>query len=127
MNLNKLTVKELREVGKRMELVSPLYKMKKDELVKLISGMIEEYHSEALRMDEEMFSLKEDEFMFAGVLWSGKIAKMLRFNDTAIKRYNPTAKRGKDGVVILTAKQKRRINKKARHFGKTIGFWEVSA
>lgn len=125
-NLMKLTVADLKGIADRM--ATPYTsRIRKADLVNAIMMQIDMDQSEAIRMNEEMFSLEEDEFMFAGILWTGKIAKMLRFNDTAVKRYNPTAKRGKDGVVILTAKQKRRINKKARHFGKTIGFWEVSA
>lgn len=119
-NLMKLTVADLKGIADRM--ATPYAsRIRKADLVNAIMMQIDMDQSEAIQMDEEMFSVKKDEFMFAGILWTGKPAQMLRFHDTAVRRYNPTFKKGKDGMVILTAKQRKRIHKKDRVFSKRIG------
>ena len=120
--LSKMTVKELIEVGKRMQLVSPLSRMRKAELVKLISGMIEEYHSDALKMNESLTT-----FTLPGtdIVLTGKSARVMRHHMASVKRFNPTLKRDKDGLVILSAKQRRRVQKNTRRYAKGIGFYAI--
>lgn len=116
--LNKMTVKELIEVGRRMELVSPLNRMRKAELVKLLSGMIEEYHTEALGMNK---SYKSPHFEYAGVMWTGPTAELLKAHDDMLRRFNPSMRRNKKGQIVLTPKQRRRIHKKDRRNMKRLG------
>lgn len=124
--LNKMTVKELIEVGKRMQLVSPLSRMRKAELVKLISGMIEEYHSDALKMNESYKSEATYVMLMSDgteMKFNGLSALMMQFHNRAVRRFNPSMNRDKKGFVKLTPKQRRRIHKKDRAYGHKIGFF----
>lgn len=149
-NLNKMTVKELREIGKRMDLKSPLYKMKKDEIIKLLSAMIDEWHAEALLIDaqtpDETLVKAENTIKAMAPEYAEEIHKaeqietftipntntvitdpacvaVLKAHFKAVKRFNPTLKRDKDGKVILTPKQRRRVHKTDRRIAKRLGLY----
>lgn len=166
--LNKMTVKELVEIAKRMnlsysglkkaELVAKLteyingwhviagdmnrelkvqeqavsywaYKARKDAST---PEAIETAHEEALNMDAQMSvdqidSYESPHFEYAGVVWSGPTATLLRKHDEMLRRYNPSMRRDKKDQIVLTPKQRRRIHKKDRRNMKRLGLWENAA
>lgn len=119
--LNTLTVKQLREIGKRMD-ICILSSMRKAELVQVISDMIDFDHGTALEMNESLTT-----FTLPGtdIVLTGKSAMVMRHHMASVKRFNPTLKRDKDGLVILSAKQRRRVQKNTRRYAKGIGFYAI--
>lgn len=82
-------------------------------------------HIEALEMNDNLY--ESPHYEYAGVKWTGPVAVMLRKHDEMLRRYNPTLRRDKEGQIILTAKQRRRIHKKDRRNSKRLGLWENAA
>ena len=75
-------------------------------------------HSEALEMNETTFTLPGTD-----IVLTGKSAMVMRHHMASVKRFNPSVKRDKDGVVILSAKQRRRVQKNTHKYAKAIGFY----
>jgi hypothetical protein len=53
---------------------------------------------------------------------TGDSARVMEYHIKNVKRFNPGMVRDRDGMVILTAKQRRRVQKKDRSFARKIGF-----
>lgn len=117
--LSKLTVKDLEGILRQMG-AKGFYGLRKAGLIDVIMVQIEIDHSEALRMDEEMIS-----YTVPGtdVTLTGIPALVMIRHEKNVRRYNPTMARDRDGKVILTAKQRRRIQKKDRKYGKQVGLY----
>lgn len=121
--LNKMTVKELREIAKRMDLKIPgvaLSRATKDLLVSGIDALIEVDWNEAEDTASEMEE-REETFEYAGVVWTGPTAKLLKAHDEMLRRFNPSMRRDKNGQVVLTPAQRRRLHKKDRRNTKRLG------
>lgn len=124
--LNKMTVKELREIAARMECKIPsipLSKARKADLIMVIEAVLEYDHTVALDMNENL--VKDDEFLVAGILWTGPTARVLKAHDKMVRRFNPAMTRDKDGVVKLTPKQRRRIHKNDRRNMKRLDLFKA--
>lgn len=141
--LKSKTVKELIEVCKRMGIAHS--GMRKAELVQHVAFHVDAEHGEALalvaktakrnqeldkvfQMDDHSAALemnedivRDDEFMHAGVLWTGPWATVLKAHDKMLRRFNPDLTRDKNGMVKLTPKQRRRIHKNDRRNSKRFG------
>lgn len=133
--LSKMTVKELREIAKRMGLKIPgvaMSKATKDLLVSGIDALIEVDWNEAEDIAATMSvaqidSYESPHFEYAGVVWSGPTATLLRKHDEMLRRFNPAMRRDKKDQIVLTPKQRRRIHKKDRRNMKRLGLWENAA
>lgn len=125
--LNTMTVKTLREIGKQMGLSFPA-KALKGSIVNALTEDINSAHSEALEMNEAQKSSETVYVMDmtdgSQVEFTGLSAKVLIRHEVNVKRYNPSMSKGRDGKVKLTPRQNRRINKKLKHYAKSIGFFE---
>lgn len=122
--LSKTTVKELREIAKRMDLKIPgvaLSRATKDLLVTGIDALVEVDWNAAEDEAPSHDTYKAPHFEYAGVVWTGPTATLLRKHDEMLRRYNPSLRRNKEGQIILTAKQRRRIHKKDRRNMKRLG------
>lgn len=80
---------------------------------------IEADHKEALEMNAE------ESITVAGVTFTGIKAVILKEHFRNVERYNPELTRDKNGMVRLTAKQRRRVQKKTRSLARKLGFLEV--
>ncbi|HEY6020767.1 MAG TPA: SAP domain-containing protein [Candidatus Paceibacterota bacterium] len=118
-NLYKLTVKELIEIAKRMNLTYS--GVKKADLVNKITEHIDGWHVIALDMNRAMGPV----YKVGEVEFTGKTATFLIEHDKRIKRFNPTMARDKKGYVRLTPKQRRRVHKKDKAFFKSLGLYEA--
>lgn len=80
-----------------------------------IRAAIERDRVEALDMNAAM-TTDEKTYTVPGttVVYRGEQATLLINHENRVKRYNPTLARRKDGKVILTAKQRRRVGKKIK-------------
>jgi hypothetical protein len=116
--LTKYTLVELREIAKRMD-VAGRSTAKKGALVHLIAADILGWMDEALEMNETY----RDDYIVPGtdIVLNGKSGQVMRYHMENVKRFNPLLRRDKDGIVVLTAKQRRRVPKKIRAFAKKIG------
>lgn len=120
--LNKMTVKELREIAGRMD-VYLQSKVKKDTIVFLIEARIENLHAEALEMNKV-----NETYTIPGtgvVITDPASVVILKAHEKAVRRFNPSFKRDKSGKVILTPKQRRRVHKNDRKVGKKIGLFNA--
>ena len=119
--LNTLSVKTLREIAARMN-VKGRSTMDKATLIGAIGTVINIDHDEALEMNESLTT-----FTLPGtdIVLTGKSARVMRHHMASVKRFNPTLKRDKDGLVILSAKQRRRVQKNTRRYAKGIGFYAI--
>lgn len=69
---------------------------------------------------ETTYTLRDDNGMELAT-FTGEPALILERHGRAVKRFNPTMSRDRDGKVILTPKQRKRIHKKDRSFARKIG------
>lgn len=53
---------------------------------------------------------------------TGDSARVMEYHIKSVKRFNPGMVRDKDGNVILTAKQRKRVQKKSHAYARKIGF-----
>lgn len=121
---NDMTVPQLKEIAERMAAPYPS-RIRKADLISIIMVALEDAHAEALEDDE--YVVKDDEFLYAGVLWTGATAKVLKAHDRMVRRFNPEVTRDKNGMVKLTPKQRRRIHKNDRRNAKRFGLEKVNA
>lgn len=129
--LNKMTVKDLREIAKRMDLKIPgvaLSRATKDLLVSGIDALVEVDWNEAEDIEAAMAvsridSYEAPHFEYAGVVWSGPTATLLQKHDEMLRRYNPSMRRDKNGQIVLTPKQRRRIHKNDHRNMKRLGLF----
>lgn len=113
--LSKMTVKELREVAERMG-VYLQSKVKKDTIIFLIESRIENLHTEALEMNTTTFIIPGTDMEIT----DPASIKVLEGHFKAVRRFNPTLKKDKSGMVILTPKQRRRVQKHDRKMAKKV-------
>lgn len=188
--LNKMTVKELREIATRMECKipgMPLSKARKADLIMVIEAVMEYDHLVALEMDilfDSPNAVQKDGVWYnrgwnccserpakvvvfdEGTKWAvckscasmytGEVqdipgtvepetytieiegrdsvvitdpssVAILKNHEKAVRRFNPTMKRRKNGQVILTDKQRRRVQKHTYKLAKKLGLYEVAA
>jgi hypothetical protein len=111
--LSKLTVKDLRELAKRLGFKG-YSSLKKDLLVAEITMTIDMVHGEALEMNEAFKPEITYTIPDTDITLTGQSAVFLINHDRRVRRYNPSFRRAKNGTVVLTAKQRRRIAKKDR-------------
>lgn len=118
--LNKLTVKQLREIGKQMD-ICILSSMRKAELVQVISDMIDFDHGTALEMNAE----QEVTYTIPGTdtVLRGDAARIMIYHMTNVHRFNPSESRDNEGRIRLTPKQVKRCAKKLRRFMKRENLW----
>lgn len=118
--LNKLTVKQLREIGKQMD-ICILSSMRKAELVQVISDMIDFDHDTALEMNAE----QEVTYTIPGTdtVLRGDAARIMIYHMTNVHRFNPSESRDNEGRIRLTPKQVKRCAKKLRRFMKRENLW----
>lgn len=57
------------------------------------------------------------------VIFDGATAELLIAHDKRVKRFNPNMRRDKAGMVCLTPKQRRRVQKNMRQHAKAVGFF----
>lgn len=121
--LNTMTVRALQEIAKR-EGIKGLSAMRKSDLINILTETINGWHIVALDMNATMVQAKQT-YTVPGTTatFYGAEAELLINHENRVRRYNPTMARDKDGKVILTPKQRRRVGKKtktqyARMFGK---------
>lgn len=117
-HLKSMTVADLKAIANRMS-VPFNSRIKKADLVEAISSQIEKDHIRAIEDDAFLFpTMTTDEKTYTvpgtNVVFRGEQATLLINHENRVKRYNPTMARRKDGKVILTAKQRRRIGKKIK-------------
>jgi protein-tyrosine-phosphatase len=129
-HLNKMTVKDLREIAKRAGVKIPgvaLSRATKDLLVSGIDAMVAVDWNEAKDIDAAMASNEATHFEYAGVVWTGPSATLLRKHVEMLRRFNPSMRRDKRGKIVLTPKQRRRIHKNDRRNTKRLGLMENAA
>lgn len=83
-------------------------------------------HAEALKMNENHSESVYVMNMNNGsqVEFTGKSADILIRHQKNLKRYNPEMTKDRGGKVRITARQARRLNKKLKHYAKSIGYFE---
>lgn len=121
--LKSKTVKELKSIAQDMGMPFTNRVLKAD-LISAIEENIEKAHAVALDMNA---AKSVETFEIDGMTFTGLNAKLMQNHMEMIRRYNPSLKRDKDGFIILTPAQRRRIHKKDRSFGKKIGFFKEAA
>lgn len=67
-------------------------------------------HEEALQMDAKITSRRV-------------YVAMIKGHQNFVKRFNPSMRRDRDGMVVLTAKQRRRVHKNDRKLAKRLGMY----
>jgi regulator of protease activity HflC (stomatin/prohibitin superfamily) len=109
--LSTMTVKTLREIASDMGIDDIPTSHRKAQVVNRIADEIGSAQSEALEMVET-----EQTYTVPGtdVVIRGKEADLMIRHEARVRRYNPTMKRRKDNKVILTPKQRRRVQKKMK-------------
>lgn len=151
--LNTMTVKELRDVAKRMKLTG-LSSCKKSELVSIIeshivmehgfaNGMNDVYtcqlcketvkvtdqasHMDGHPTEEEIYAQEETYTIeiegTQPVILRGAAAVVMNAHEKAIKRWNPTMARDEWGMVKLTPKQRKRLRKGTHKRAKRAGLY----
>lgn len=121
----KNTVASLREIAKRAD--APINsRMVKADIVNAIMVKVELDHTRAIEDDKEMYSLREDEYMLPigngeSILLDGYAGKMMNYHMKGVRRFNPSERRDKNGAIVLTPRQRRRIHKNDRTYAKKIG------
>lgn len=70
---------------------------------------------------EPTYTVRDDNGKELATL-TGDSALVMERHNRNIKRYNPNMVRDRDGKVVLTAKQRRRIQKNLRKYSRKIGF-----
>ncbi len=137
--LNTLTIKALKEIAKQAGLKG-YSAAKKDALVTMVDNEAAAVHSDAQQAKDEFTNAleilneafppsneeieaemnAEDTYEFDGAVYYGDIATMLRVHDKAVRRFNPTMRRDKAGMVVLTPRQRRRVHKHDRKASKSL-------
>lgn len=113
------SVKDLREIAVRMNIVGRST-MKKGELVHAITLSVLSWADEAFRNAEQEVTYNVPD---SDIVLTGMNARIMIEHMRNIRRFNPTLKRDKEGVVILTPKQQKRVHKKLRSFGRKVGLY----
>jgi hypothetical protein len=121
--LNAQTVSTLREIAKQDGTIPGYSKLRKQELITAIEYRMVVAHDEAIKEDAERnpeatYTVPGTDFVLTGI----PALVMIR-HEKNVRRYNPTMKRDRNGMVILSAKQKRRCAKKLRKYGKEVGMY----
>lgn len=129
-HLKSMTVADLKAIANQMS-VPFNSRIKKVDLVEAISSQIEKDHIRAIEDDaflfptmttaEETYTITDENGVELVVL-TGESAALMNSHMKRVKRYNPSLRRGGDGKVVLTPKQRRRIAKKDRQLVKSLGW-----
>lgn len=117
-HLRSLTVKDLRQLIFDMSNIKMPTSYRKPMLVEAAQELIDNAHAEALAMNAEK---NEPTYTIGGVTFTGKNAQFLIRHDAHLSRYNPTLRMNKKGIVALTPRQRRRLDKKNRAYAAKIG------
>lgn len=144
--LANMTVKELKEIAKRMGIVG-YSRLPKIDIVEDIEMNIQLAHSEALAEDAERFTYTcqlcgekvrvidqpthmlsehtEPTYTIPGTntVLRGDTARIMTYHMTNVHRFNPSGSRDNDGRIRLTPKQAKRCAKKLRRFMKREDLW----
>lgn len=125
--LAKMTVVELKSVADRMA-VPYASRIKKADLIELIKDGIEFAHLRAnedaawmAETDTPTYTLRDDNGTEI-ITVTGDSALIMIAHEKNVKRYNPGMVKDRNGKVILTAKQRKRITKKMHSYARKIGF-----
>lgn len=122
--LNTYTVKVLREIGDTMGLSFPVKARKADIVAKLVE-VINGWHVIALDMEKANQANTEKSeptyVILGGVTLTGAAALFMIRHEKHLNRYNPTLRMNRKGIVALTPRQRRRLDKKNRAYAAKIG------
>lgn len=126
--LSKMTVKELKETAQRMNV--PFHaRILKADLVAAIKTQIELDHTRALEDEAFRNETEPDTYTIEiegrePVVITDRVSvTILKNHEKCVRRFNPTMKRDKNGMVILTPKQRRRVQKHTHKLAKKEGLY----
>lgn len=145
--LTKMTVPALKALAAEMNL-TVTSRMKKADIIALITEYIDGWHVIALDMDRSMTLEAEiqrekeetardaehpdnfiptytvrDENGAEIITLTGDSALVMEYHIKNVKRYNPGMVRDREGNVKLTPKQRKRVQKKVHSYARAIGFY----